>query len=271
MFNFRDELPEFNFTLNLAQADLFRLNLVDDSSASVSMLLTANFRGNNIDNLDGEIKLLNSNIGWRGNNLEFYDFSLKTYTENNISAINLKTDYVDANLRGQYNFTGLVNSVKSALSVLMPSRFSEPPGYKNTAGNRFNFDIQFKNTDKINDFFNTGFALAANSTISGYIAPDSIMTINGNAKALGVNSNLFQDLTMKARYTPPVILVEITSESFSPLGQSELKGLSVNLSTEPDNFILSIDWDNHEDILNNGKIIARELILIKLQEKRKRY
>lgn len=269
MFNFRDELPEFNFTLNLAQADLFRLNLVDDSSASVSMLLTANFRGNNIDNLDGEIKLLNSNIGWRGNNLEFYDFSLKTYTENNISAINLKTDYVDANLRGQYNFTGLVNSVKSALSVLMPSRFSEPPGYKNTAGNRFNFDIQFKNTDKINDFFNTGFALAANSTISGYIAPDSIMTINGNAKALGVNSNLFQDLTMKARYTPPVILVEITSESFSPLGQSELKGLSVNLSTEPDNFILSIDWDNHEDILNNGKIIARGTYINKTPGKEK--
>ena len=63
MFNFRNKLPEFDFTLNLAKADLFKLKFdKSDTTSSISMLVTANFKGNNIDNLDGEIKLLNSNL-----------------------------------------------------------------------------------------------------------------------------------------------------------------------------------------------------------------
>ena len=58
-----DKLPEFDFTLNLAEANLYKLNFDQkDTTSSLSMLLTSNFKGNNIDNLDGEIKLLNSRI-----------------------------------------------------------------------------------------------------------------------------------------------------------------------------------------------------------------
>ena len=75
------------------------------------MLLTANFKGNNIDNLDGEIKLLNSSFRKYGNILEFYDFSLRTFTEDNLPAISLRTDFVDADLRGNYNFAQLGKTV----------------------------------------------------------------------------------------------------------------------------------------------------------------
>ena len=61
MFNFNNILPEFNFTLNLSEANLYKLNLSKlDTTAALTMLLTSNFKGNSIDNLDGEIKLLNS-------------------------------------------------------------------------------------------------------------------------------------------------------------------------------------------------------------------
>ena len=121
LFNFREKLPEFDFTLNLTKADLHKLNFdKPDTSSSLSMLLTANFKGTNIDNLDGEIKLLNSSIKKFGKTLELYDFSIRTFAENNKPAINLRTDYVDADLRGYYNFAGLGILFKSALSSLMP-------------------------------------------------------------------------------------------------------------------------------------------------------
>jgi hypothetical protein len=54
MFDFSKELPEFDFTLNLAESNLYNLNFDKaDSTARLSALLTANFRGNNIDNLFG--------------------------------------------------------------------------------------------------------------------------------------------------------------------------------------------------------------------------
>ena len=63
LLNFKNELPEFDFTLNVTDANLFKLNFDKlDSTARVTMLLTSNFKGNNIDNLDGEIKLLNSSF-----------------------------------------------------------------------------------------------------------------------------------------------------------------------------------------------------------------
>jgi hypothetical protein len=46
MFNFSGELPEFDFTLNLANANLQKLNFdKNDTTSALSALLTANFKG----------------------------------------------------------------------------------------------------------------------------------------------------------------------------------------------------------------------------------
>ena len=103
------------------------------------MLATANFKGNNIDNLFGEIKLLNSTIRKHNNRLELYDFSLKAFKENNKPAISLRTDFVDADLRGYYEFGAIGNVVKTALASLMPSKFMAPVSEKNQSRNDFNF------------------------------------------------------------------------------------------------------------------------------------
>ena len=119
-------MPEFDFTLNIADANLYKLNFDKlDTTSSVTMLLTANFKGNNIDNLDGEIKLLNSNFVKFSHNLELYDFSIRTYKDNNGPVLSLRTDFVDADIKGYYNFSSLGYMVKSKLATLMPSQFHD--------------------------------------------------------------------------------------------------------------------------------------------------
>jgi hypothetical protein len=105
LLDFSNELPEFDFTLNVSEANLYKLNFdKSDSTSQIAMLATANFKGNNIDNLFGEIRLLNSTIRKYNNKLELYNFSLKAFTEGNKPAISLRTDFVDADLRGYYEF-----------------------------------------------------------------------------------------------------------------------------------------------------------------------
>ena len=256
MFDFSGQLPEFDFTLNLAEADLYRLKLAKDTSAEVSVLLTANFKGSNIDNLDGEIKLLNSNLTLKGNDLEFYDFSLRTFSEDYKPAISLRTDYVDADVRGYYNFSGLENTVRSVMATLMPSRFTAPPKTRNPR-NRFTFDISFKNTDKINNFFNTGLLISEKSTLKGSIFPDSILLITANFKSLNFRNNILKDVSVEAVYTSPYSQVKINSASLTAMGQTELKGFRIDLLAEPDNFRLNLNWDNHDKIKNSGNITAR--------------
>ncbi|MCX6329393.1 MAG: translocation/assembly module TamB domain-containing protein, partial [Bacteroidia bacterium] len=257
MFNFSSELPEFDFTLNLAHADLHRLNFnKSDTSSSLSMLLTANFTGNNIDNLDGEIKILNSNMKKYDNILDIYDFSIKTFTENNKPAISLRTDYMDADLRGHYNFAGLGTLFKTALSSMMPSRFSTPVIPEELNRNNFTFNINFKNTDKINNFFRTGLLLADKSSISGEILVDSIISVRGESKNLSFKGINFKDLSVDASFLSPDLLVKVKSSSLNLLGQSELMGFTVDLYTHPDNFILTTDWDNKGTDLNRGSFIV---------------
>ncbi|NMC39343.1 MAG: hypothetical protein GYA41_13570 [Bacteroidales bacterium] len=257
MFDFRKDLPEFDFTLNLAESNLHELNLdKSDSTSALSMLVTANFRGNNIDNLFGEIKLLNSNLRKYGNSLDLYNFSLKAFTDNNRPAISLRTDYVDADLRGYYNFGDINNVLKSALASLMPARFRVPAERKSQIRNDFNLTVNFKNTDKINNFFRTGIFIADKSTIIAGVHPGNIIRIGVKSKALTVRKNTFRDLAIDAGCYDGKLNAELRSSGLSILGESELKGFTSTISTVPDNFVFNLFWDNREKIKNNGNLRA---------------
>ena len=258
LLNFNNKLPEFDFTLNIANANLYKLNFDKlDSTAKVTMLLTSNFKGNSIDNLDGEIKLLNSKFRKYGNNFELYDFSIKTYKENNSPVLSLRTDFVDAEIKGYYNFAGLGELVKSTLASLMPSQFKVSGKKNEFKKNNFTFAINFKNTDKINEFFKTGLLIADKSYIKGSIFADSIIKIVGKSGLLTIRSNVLTDFSFDATVSGSKLTMGINSPSLNLLGQSELKDFSIRLKTIPDNFTFTLNWDNNDPVLNRGNIIAR--------------
>jgi len=262
MFNFSEDLPEFNFTLNLAEAKLYELNFDrHDTTSSVSMLLTSNFRGNNIDNLDGEIKLLNSNLRKYSKNLELYDFSIKTFTDNNIPVLSLRTDFVDADIRGHYNFATIGDMIKSTLSTIMPSKFSEPEQWDESEENNFTFEINFKNTDKINNFLRTGILIAEKSYIKGEVFPDSILKIGGKSELFTIKNNVFKDFSLDANVLDSVLTIDMNSSSLTLLRQSELKDFSVDFKTKTDNFVFSFDWGNKDNGRNRGNFIANGKII----------
>jgi len=257
MFNFSNKLPEFDFTLNLSEANLYKLNINKlDTSSALTLLLTSNFKGNNIDNLDGEIKLLNSTYIKNSKTLELYDFSVRTFTENNKPVLSLRTDFVDVDIRGYYNFAALKPLIKSTLSTLMPSQFPVVAKRNDLIKNNFVFEINFKNTDKINAFFKTGILLADKSYIRGSVYPDSIIKVEGGTKSLNIKNNIIHDLKIDASQEGSELSVNLNSPSVILMEQSELKNFSVKLNTKPDNFTFNVDWDNKDKILNKGNFAA---------------
>lgn len=257
LLNFKNKLPEFDFTLNVADANLYKLNFDKlDTTSSVTMLLTSNFKGNNIDNLDGEIRLLNSKFIKYGNSLELYDFSIRTYKENRAPVLSLRTDFVDADIKGYYNFSTLEDLIKSTLVSLIPSEFHFAGTQHNIRKNRFTFNIRLKKTDKINDFFKTGLLLADKSSISGAVFPDSIIHVTGRSDKLTVKNNVFEDFSFDGAVSGSDLSFGIRSASLSLLGKSEIKDFRVDLNTRSDNFIFTVKWDNKDKLLNKGSFIA---------------
>ncbi len=258
LFDFSGILPEFDFTLNLNKADLYRLNFDKaDSSSQVSLIMTANFKGNNIDNLSGEIKLLNSTLRKFDNTLDLYDFTLKAFTENNKPAISMRTDFVDVDIRGYYSFREIGTLTRSAMASLMPSRFIMPENLRGKLDNNFDFSIRFRNTDQLNHFFRTGVLIAEKSIVEGAVYPDSIISINAKAGHLEIKKTLLRNMNFNLTVLENTMDADLRSSSLILPGNAELKDFYTDLHTVPDNFIFSAKWDNKEKILNRGNVTAR--------------
>ena len=258
LLNFKNKLPEFDFTLNVSNANLYKLNIDKlDTASNVTMLLTSNFKGSNIDNIDGEIKLINANFRKYNNSFEIYNLSIRTYKENNNPVLSLRTDFVDADIKGYYNFATLSDLVKSTLNRLMPSQFNFKIIQNDPKKNNFTFNINFKNTDKINIFFKTGILISDKSYLKGVILADSVINISGKADLVTIKKNVFNNLSFDTKVSGSASRFDMKSTSVSVMGQSELKDFSVGLNTKPDNFIFKVNWDNKEQVLNQGNLIAR--------------
>ncbi|MGQ9620095.1 MAG: hypothetical protein ACUVTX_03825, partial [Bacteroidales bacterium] len=253
MFDFSRDLPEFDFTLNLRNADLYRLNIDrKDTTSAASLLITANFRGNNIDNLDGEIKLLNSNFRKYGKNLEVYDFSLKTSSENNIQSLLLNTDFLDAEIHGRYNFSTLVSKFKGLLASFFPSRNKLFPPVSADADNKFTLKINFKKIDALNNFLKTGLSISENSVLSGIVNPDTAVILTGRSDNFAIKNNTFSNLTFNLTYSDSLFNAKVRTTSLNIINLAELKNFEINLSSFSDHFRTAIEWDDKSKIANKG-------------------
>ena len=256
-FDFSSKLPVFDFTMNLPKAYLHNLNIApSDTSAFLSMILTANFTGNSIDNLAGDIKLVNTRYRKQSNNLDFRDFTIRAFTENYLPKIELRTDFVDADLRGYYNFAGIAGSVRTALAALMPNEFTNPGVNIYSQKNNFKFNVNFKNTDNLNKILNTGILLAEDSNINGGFYPDSAIYVNVKSPALSIKNFLFSDLLFDANIKDSILVANLNTSSLLLAGKTELKEFNVMVSTTPDNIKFTSDWDNKEKDVNKGSLEA---------------
>jgi hypothetical protein len=257
MFDFNKKLPEFNFTMNLFNSNLYKLNIdKSDTSSALTMLLTANFTGNNIDNLNGEIKVLNSNLGKYGNNLDINDITIKSLTRDTLPSITIRTDFLDAHLYGRYNFGEIENIIKNKLAALMPSKFEKPKTAGKLKSNNFIFDIKFKNTDNLNKLFRTGIILSENSIVKGSFFPDSLISVSGTANILSINNNIFNNLSIEGSSIDSVAKVRINCSSSNVSGVTEIKDINLTFNSVPDKFRFLLNWDNKEKIINKGSFIA---------------
>lgn len=257
MFSFRDTLPEFDFTLNLAEANLNKLNIdKSDSTSALSMIMTSNFRGSNIDNLDGEIRLLSSSLTKHGETIELYDFAIRTFFQNNEPVLSLHTDFVDAEIKGEYSFGGLKQTIATVLSSVFPSLSESMSGYQAKGNNDFTFAVNFKNTNRINEFFRTGLMLSEKSFIEGTLITDTVFTVEAFADFVLVNNIRLNNLNIQAGTSASRLTGNVNAASLLLPGNTELKNFSISMNSLPDTIDLKAEWNNREDVRNEGIVKA---------------
>ncbi len=257
-FDFTGNLPEVDFSLNLLEADLYQLNMDrSDSLSSLSMLLTASFTGNSIDNITGNIRLLNSKLKRNGEEFDLFDCSISAFNVDSSSmGINLRTDYIDADIRGKYGLASVVSDLILAGSSVFPSLIDSQTE-KFSGKNDFSYDIRFKNIDRINEFFRTGFLLSPGFTVKGWVKPGQKISIAAAGDYAIYNLNSLSELDINCMIEDTSMVFDLYSEKLNLVNRLNLEQLGIRSETNTDTFNININWDNTGNLENKGTFTAK--------------
>jgi len=140
-FDLNVPVPVFNFTMLVEKADLKAMNVVGQYKESeVSFALNANFTGSNIDNLAGDIHFQEGFYKNENGEVDFNDFDLKTFNDNE-PVLQVRSDFLNADIRGQYQLHNLYYSIKEIIAHYLPSSGLSKPAQK--TNNNFDFRLVF--------------------------------------------------------------------------------------------------------------------------------
>lgn len=253
--NLSNHIPVFNFKANVKSAKLYKLNIDrKDTSSFVSFYATADFDGNSIDNLNGEIKLWNFTLRRSDKKIQISNFLLFTKNVNDTNRIILQSELADAEIWGTYQFKELVGSFKTLACHYLPA-LSKNQFLANASSNNFKFEVNCKNTRQLTDFFVPGFYISKDSKLTGTYNPSK------NDFNFLMNIPLLQHKSKK--WYNVYVNGKTSKGDFSLI--SGCSTLRINNKLNLDNFTLlsdirhdSIDlrirWNNFDTITNKGNL-----------------
>ncbi|MCB9012930.1 MAG: translocation/assembly module TamB [Bacteroidales bacterium] len=257
--NFSSESPEFAFTADVSRARPYYLHLDNsDPSYFASFLLKTNFTGKSINELNGEIKIINSLFQKQEHQVQMYNFSLQAANSPDSNYVLINSDVIDAEIKGKYQFSKLPDSFKSLAAYYLPSLESEEKkASEESDGNSFVFNIKLKNIHPLVSFFLPDFDIGNNSLLSGHYFPASKdVVVNASSSLFMYKGNTWTNLDIHSKSDKTTVMLDASSDQLVFKNKMSVGNLHLNTEISKDAADLKIKWDSDSKPLFKGEITA---------------
>lgn len=250
-FDLNVPVPVFNFEMLLENANLKALNFDHKFKQSeISFALNANFTGTNIDNIDGYMHFSKGAYINENGPVSFDDFDLKTFYENE-SVLQLRSDFMDADIRGQYQLQNLHNSVKQIISHFLPSSGLTFPNRKML--NNFDFRVALKDVNRFTKVLLPTLTLNT-AEIDGSINSDkNLLTINATFPEIQYESTKFHKFTVNVD-TDSKLNIRNKAEVISIGDKFKVYNLSLISEASKDALDSKLAWNNFGSVSYSGSL-----------------
>ncbi|MBN1144910.1 MAG: translocation/assembly module TamB [Bacteroidales bacterium] len=256
--NLSDSVPAFDFKANITNANLYALNIdKSDPDFRVSCYLIANAKGNSINTLNGKITLLNSLFVKKDQQLQVYDLSLVTVNNTVSNRMEIRSDFLDADLYGKYELTRVGESLKKYLNAYLPS-LVDTSGISDTPlQSSMTLNATLKNTKPLFDFFLPDYGIAENTTVNLTYSPENenmhfhFQTNRIKAKGLAWNNlNLIVDGNNQS------IIMDAGGKELAINDRISLENFTIMANAAGDSSGILMRWNNWQDIQYKGTVNA---------------
>ena len=166
--NWQNDKPEYDFEADIAHTDLRNLNLMKSGNLNFSGKLIGHFSGKKLEDFEGIIQANNFSFV-RNDSLRYQtgDITFQSdIAEDGVRHTTLRSDALDADISGKFNFNTLIPSMKAlALSIVYKDSLMPAQAY----GNQFNFRIQTYQPEALCKIIDPRLKLTGNANIQGEV------------------------------------------------------------------------------------------------------
>ena len=249
-----EAIPAYDFWANVERARLHELKLVEtDTSSFVAFKIQAAFSGSNIDNLSGDLDLTNALFRRNSREIEINDLLLFTKSIRDTNNFILRSDILDAEIRGEYQFLKLSESFLSMVKNYAPAWAPASANPDSLSLNSFRFNIKFKDTQKLTNFFANEFRVSRNTKIEGTYNPaqrDVHFVMDVPFMRLG--DKQWQGFFINGSIEDSTFIVEAGCSAFRMNKNLTFDNLTLLTQTRGDSIGVRISWNNWDSLLNRG-------------------
>ena len=260
--------PSFDVNVNVKDADLYKLNLVDyDKNSKLTTVAKANLRGHGIDKMYGTLSLDNTTyVDSRGS--YFMDSLNVVLTENyhDSKDVSLTSDFFDLDLKGVVNFATIANSFKNyVMNHFHINKWSRKGVKLNDTPQDFYVNMAFKNTETLSRLLMPQLKISNNTNLTATYTSDKyqlyttvesdLITFNG----LTFNNIYVKNKTDNNKTTANVRIKEFVikeATESNPLRLS-MENLAFHVDAHNDSLLLNMTWnDDAVEDRNKGLVDA---------------
>jgi len=252
-FDLNVPVPVFNFNMLVEKADLKVLNLVSIYDKSdISFALNANFTGSNIDNLAGFIHFSEGDYRNENGGVTFNNFDLKTFNEEE-PVLQIRSDFVDADIRGQYQLHNLYNSIQQVIAHYLPSSGITLTDQKTL--NNFEFRVNLKDINRFTRVLAPELKIDP-ARIDGNInSGKNTLVLNASFPQIQYNSLVLNKYTVNVSGDSRLNIRNQVDE-LAIGGQFKLYNFSFNSDAEKDVLDSKFSWNNYGALSYSGTVNA---------------
>ena len=256
-FNTSRRVSDFNLQASVKNLRPNELNLSDKYvDSDISLLLTANFTGSSINDMNGSIRLdslvMNApeDQGYALDNLTILAGQVGSEKE-----VRIQSPFLTATVRGDYSYQTIPASVVQIAQRYIPSLVTLKKKYRQSLNNNFKFDIQLHDAELFNKMFFVPVEMHFPASLKGYVSDlNGQLRIEGSFPGLTYNGTRYESATLLFENPGDHIKCQIRGGML--MNSGAMLNLSLDTEAQEDRLRTVLNWGNNTDVTYGGQVSA---------------
>lgn len=241
------KVPEINFTSNIENAKLAKLNLVSSENelkTRFSTQLKVNVAGKTADDIVGTVELNNSRYNDKLDSIVIDNLLITSKKDGFKKDIKIKSDVLDASIEGEFKFNEVATYIDDFMSRYVPTK--EKKEALASMPNDIYFNVDFYNTEIISKLFLGGVGISDNASLKGsYYSGNNMLSILGTSEIVDVFGTEIRKFEFSGEANDNKLHLVVDADKIYKNDSLYFDNFNITSTTENDSALTNIVWVNN--------------------------